>query len=370
MLYLLTCQKWLEQVTKKEIQQLGYKCRWSNTAIYIDGDEAAMARINLRSRCGNKLYIIADEAPVWDFDQLFDFVSSVDRSKYHAQNVPIVLSIVTHESSLTSVPAIQSIAQKAIFKKLQNTYNVSDRLEFDENLESLEIRILIQQNKASVMVNTSWESLQKRWYRSSSWIAPINESLASGIIHMTGWKFSDIFLDPCCGSGTIAIEAAMIAKRIAPWMNRNFIFENRAWYDKKYLQDAKVHAESVIIKDKKYQIYGSDNDLSALWFAKENAIRAGVDDAVVWIHKDLTHWKNNNLLESNYSIVTNPPYGSRMWNTNSLDQLYSDLVTLCDKSVTSSIITSFEWIDNYVWHKRSFLDIYNWWLACRIYKKK
>ncbi len=88
---------------------------------------------------------------------------------------------------------------------------------------------------------------------------------------MCDWKYSNVLLDPCCGSGTIAIEAAMIAKRIAPGLRRKFMFENWDWYDKCHLQDAKNFAESVIIKDKEYEIFASDLDLEVLNIAKQNA---------------------------------------------------------------------------------------------------
>ncbi len=370
MLYWVTCQKWLEVVTKKEISQLGYKCWWANTFITVDGDEAAMARINLRSRCANKVYIIVWQGSASDFDELFELVGSIDWSRYHIQWSHISITAISHESKLTSTPAIQSVAQKAIFKQLQAVYNQTDSLEFDDNLAELEVRILIQKDEAMIMINTSWQTLSKRWYRTQSVTAPINESLAAAMIYQTGWKFSDLFLDPFCGSGTIAIEAAMIAKRVAPWLGRGFYFENWKWYDEKYLADAVADARTKIITDKKYNIYASDLDLKAIQIAENNAARAGVEDTITRIHKDIKHRRDNNLLNGNFTIVTNPPYWYRMSDISDIGWLYHDLIYICDSSITSSIITSWEGINKCIWHKRWSTDIYNWWIECKIYRKK
>lgn len=370
MLFQLTCQKWLEQLTKKEIQKLGYQCQAVATAVTIDAHESAMAQINLWSRYGNKLYLILWEEEAPTFDALFDFVSSIDRSQYHIPLAPITFSIVTYESALTSIPTIQSIAQKAVFTQLQKHYSISDDLEFDDNSENMEIRILIQYDKATLMINTSGEPLHKRGYRGASWTAPLNEALAAAIVHMCDWKYSNILLDPFCGSGTIAIEAAMIAKRIAPGLKRKFMFENWDWHDKRYLQDAKNFAESAIIKDKEYEIYASDLDLEVLNIAKQNAKIAGVEDMITWIHKDIIHRKENSLLKSEYSIISNPPYGSRMGNNEDLENIYKILVELCNKSASSSVITGFIGIENYLNYNWKGTYINNGGLDCKIYTLK
>jgi putative N6-adenine-specific DNA methylase len=370
MLFQLTCQKWLEQLTKKEIQKLGYKCQIANTAVTIDAHKSAMAQINLWSRYGNKLYLILCEEEVSSFDALFDFVASIDRAQYHIPLAPITFSVVTYESTLTSIPTIQSIAQKAVFTQLQKHYSTSDNLEFDDNVEKIEIRILLQYNKTTLMVNTSGEPLHKRGYRGASWSAPLNEALAAAIVHMCDWKYSNVLLDPCCGSGTIAIEAAMIAKRIAPGLRRKFMFENWDWYDKCHLQDAKNFAESVIIKDKEYEIFASDLDLEVLNIAKQNAKIAWVEDMITWIHKDIIHRKENSLLKSDYSIISNPPYGSRMGNNEDLENIYKTLIELCNESASSSIITGFTGIEKYVNYNWKWTYMNNGGLDCRIYNLK
>lgn len=370
MLYGVTCQKWLEVVTKKEISQLGYKCRGANTFITVDGDEAAMARINLWSRCANKVYIVAWKGSAGTFDELFDLVWSIDWTKYHIKWSHISITAVSHESKLTSVPAIQSISQKSIFRQLQDRYNESNGLVFDDDMVALEVRILIQKDEAMIMINTSWQTLSKRWYRTQSVTAPINESLAAAMIYQTGWKFTDLFLDPFCGSGTIAIEAAMIAKRIAPGIGRGFYFENWAWYDKSYLADAKLDANAKVITDKKYAIYGSDIDADAIKVAEQNAERAWVSDTITRIHKDIKHRRDNNLLSGNYTIIANPPYGHRIGDSKAMDWIYQDLIYICNNSVTSSIITSFEPTVDYIWLKWSAIEMYNGGIECKIYKKK
>jgi putative N6-adenine-specific DNA methylase len=187
---------------------------------------------------------------------------------------------------------------------------------------------------------------------------------------MCDWKYSNILLDPFCGSGTIAIEAAMIAKRIAPGLKRKFMFENWDWHDKRYLQDAKNFAESAIIKDKEYEIYASDLDLEVLNIAKQNAKIAGVEDMITWIHKDIIHRKENSLLKSEYSIISNPPYGSRMGNNEDLENIYKILVELCNKSASSSVITGFIGIENYLNYNWKGTYINNGGLDCKIYTLK
>lgn len=373
MILAITCQKWLESVLKNEIKKLWYKImQSSDTIIYIQWDDEAIAKVNLRSRIANKVYIVAQSDLIVDnFDDLYEEVFAIEWDKYYNPWDPINIYSNTKDSQLTSTPAIQSICKKAIVKKLQNIHNRDEDQKIFENPKqnALEVKISLFSNSLSILINTSGESLHKRWYKQAQHQAPINESLAAAMVQMLWWKFTDILIDPCCGGATLLIEAAMIAKRIAPGANRNFAFEKRNWYDKNILRNLKKQAEENIIKDNKYYIYGGDIDGDSIDIARQNIAKLWLQDDISIEHQALDKWNSGWLLKSNYSLICNPPYGHRIGNKE-MNDLYMDLISLSNKSVTSLVITNYEWFETYADKKlRSSKNIYNGGIECKLWKK-
>lgn len=172
---------------------------------------------------------------------------------------------------LTSIPAVQAMGKKAISKKLTGN---DERWEEDETKVPLEVMLSLSNNALQILLNTTGESLHRRGYRTHTGEAPLKENLAAALVLSAGWKFRDPLYDITCGAGTIVIEAAMIAKNIAPGLKRGFAFESFGWYDPAYLNREIEAAEKAIITDKEHTIIGSDIDKTLIAIAKENAANA------------------------------------------------------------------------------------------------
>lgn len=195
----------------------------------------------------------------------------IEWEKYIEEGQPFIVTARSDKSMLTSTPALQAMGKKAISKKL--TGNDEWRTE-DETREPVEIMLSLNNNTVQVLLNTTGESLHRRGYRSHTGDAPLKENVAAALVISSGWKFHEPLYDITCGAGTILIEAAMIAKNIAPGLQRYFAFEKFAWYDKEILSTEIKRANEVIIKDKEHVIIGSDIDPTAIAIAKENAENA------------------------------------------------------------------------------------------------
>ncbi len=185
---------------------------------------------------------------------------------------------------------------------------------------------------------------------------------------LSGWRYKEPFLDPFCGSGTIAIEAAMIARNIAPGLTRNFAGEYFPWYDAEYFKQAKEQAKTKIMTERTYAITGSDTDSEAVRIAKDNAKRAGVADTVSFLKKDFKEYISEYL---SGALVSNPPYGIRLKDYD-LDLLYKDISIVFTKntSLFGGIITSYDfgkYTRPNLWKNRK---LYNGNELCYFYSKK
>ena len=174
-----------------------------------------MARVNLWSRVGNRVYVqLACEENITDFDSLYDIIHSLTWNDIYQEGFQIMVKSSVQKSELSSAPAIQKIAKKAIINSI--THNSGEFLHEDHNKAQLNVLILFVGNTLRVLVDTSGNPLHMRGYRTEAGEAPIKENLAAGLVLLSNWKYSEPLYDPFCGSGTIGIEAIMIAKNIAP----------------------------------------------------------------------------------------------------------------------------------------------------------
>lgn len=365
--FCISCAAGLEAILKKEIEISGYKVlSHAPTLVRFAGDLSAIAKINLRSRVWNKLYLELAQYQTADFDALFDLVQTVDW-KVYIQDNPIVVNVITKWSALTSTPAIQRIVKKSITKKILNgkEWLVTE----DEKLEPVEIFVYIQNNMCSLLLNTTGESLHKRGYKKHTGEAPINESLAAGLLLLSWRKFGEPLYDFFCGSGTIVIEAALLAKNIAPWIFRWFAFEHFARYDQTLFDRALQEAKSKMMLDKQHTIIASDINPEMIKIAKENARNAGVEKYISFATKDIKDYANGPELIG--TMVSNPPYGLRM-QMYDLIQIYRTIIGLFDRNpkLHGGIISSYEDFtpDNTsgTWKKTAF---FNGGEKCSFYKK-
>lgn len=378
----------VEALAKKEVEKLGIKIlKVQDKLLNLEWNLEDIARLNVWSRVGNKVYV---ELASWiceTFDELFDLVYSIDWKYYIRDLNPIVINAATSKSFLESEKTIQSIWKKAIIKKL----SWDDFRQELENYPEISVLVLIVDNEVKVLLNTTWEALHKRGYRLEQNEAPIKESLAAALVQLANWNFRENFYDPFCGSGTIAIEAAMIARNIAPWIHRKFAFEKFAWYPKEIIENVIDEAEEKIIKDKKYNIYASDINPEAIEIAKANAKRAWVFDTIrfkVADVRNLSVFKKNEFEiqsinykaweekpeekeELTWTLVSNPPYGLRL-EQDDIREIHEEINNIFKKnrSLKGWIITSFLEFENIImkkfWKQRK---LYNWRELCYFYSK-
>ena len=221
------------------------------------------------------------------------------------------------KSQLHSVPACQGICKKAIASRLGEAYLMET---LPETGAEYTVKVTILKDRVTLTVDTSGSGLHKRGYRVKTVAAPIKETLAAAMVQLSFWNKDRVLLDPCCGSGTIAIEAAMIGRNIAPGLSRSFACEEWEAIDKKLWKEEKKRAYDLMDDEAKLDIVAIDIDKMAIEAAKENAIEAGVDDCIRFINADMARIKAS---KPSGIIITNPPYGERIGEQKQIAAIYS-----------------------------------------------
>lgn len=313
------CHFGLEAVLKKEIIDLGYDVlSVEDGRITFYGDEEAICRANIFLRTAERILIKIGSFQATTYDELFEGTKELPWEEYIPKNGKFwVAKAASVKSKLFSPSDIQSIMKKAMVEELKKNYHVTW---FEENGESYPIRVFLMKDEVTVGLDTTGESLHKRGYRKLTAKAPIAENLAASLIMLTPWNKDRILVDPFCGSGTIPIEAAMMAANMAPGINRSFLAEN--WNDivgKKNWYDCADEANDMIDLPVDTDIQGYDIDSDMVYIARENAKLAGVDKLIHFQKRpleQLSHPKKYGF------IITNPPYGERLEDKKDLPALY------------------------------------------------
>ena len=316
------CHFGLEAVLKKEIIDLGYEIsQVEDGRVTFLGDEDAVCRGNVFLRTAERILIKIGSFPATTFEELFQGTKNLPWEDYiHRDGKFWVAKAASVKSKLFSPSDIQSIMKKAMVERLKNVYHISW---FEENGASFPVRVFLMKDMVTVGLDTTGESLHKRGYRKLKAKAPIAENLAAALIMLTPWNKDRILVDPFCGSGTIPIEAAMMAAGMAPGMNREFLSENwnhllpkRIWYD--VIDEANELVDLTVRPD----IQGYDLDGEMVAIARENAKMAGVDKLIHFQKRgvdQLSHPKKYGFL------ITNPPYGERLEDKKDLPALYKTI---------------------------------------------
>ena len=316
------CHFGLEAVLKREITELGYDClQVEDGRLTFFGDEEAVSRANVFLRSAERILIKVGSFHAETFEELFQGTLALPWEEYIPRDGKFwVAKAASVKSRLFSPSDIQSIMKKAMVERLKKTYRTSW---FEENGESFPLRVFLKNDEVTVGLDTTGESLHKRGYRKLVAKAPIAENLAAALIMLTPWKGDRILVDPFCGSGTIPIEAAMMAVNMAPGMNRDFtasswehLVAKRNWYD------AVDEAAELIDMSVDTDIQGYDIDDKMVSIARENARLAGVEGKIHFQRRpvsQLSHPKKYGF------IITNPPYGERLEEKAALPKLYHEL---------------------------------------------
>lgn len=339
MIYTLTatCHFGTEAVLKREILNLGLEIK-SVTDGHIEfyGTSADIFRANLWLRTAERVNINLLEFDAYTFDELYENVFSLDWAEILPEDANFVINGRSYESKLFSISDCQRITERAIIDKLNLTYNKDY---YEKTGKKYNFEISLNRDHAILYLDSSGAGLHKRGYRKMQGAAPIKETLAAAMINLSVWNKDRPLYDPFCGSGTIPIEAAMIARNIAPGILRRFSCEHFGFLDLSEFRTIRKDAKAAIDKDLTLNITGSDYDRNMIMIARDNTQNIGVEDIFLF-----TKEVRKVEIEDDYGvIITNPPYGVRL-DDELLDRTYGNFKTLIDKLPTWStyVITDYD----------------------------
>ena len=313
------CLFGLEGIAGDELRRLNMEnVRVEDRRVLFTGDETALARANICLRTGERIMVVLAQFQAKSFEELFQGVYHTELEHFIPADVQFPVKGHCLNSQLMSVSDCQAIIKKAASRRLGEKYGISW---LPETGIKFQLHFTILNDQVTLSLDTSGPGLHKRGYRAVGNDAPLHETLAAGMIALTRYRGREYFWDPFCGSGTIPIEAALIAKNRAPGLNRHFAAQEFPWMPKEAWTQAKEEA-----KDKEFQgdyrILGSDNDPKCVSLAMANARKAGVADCITFKDGDATKMS---LPAEDGLLVCNPPYGERMMEQQSAQRLYAAL---------------------------------------------
>lgn len=308
-----------EAVVAKELQNLGYNTTTENGRVFFKGDIDDIIKTNINLRTADRIKILLKEFKALDFETLYDQIFNYDWAQLLPVDAKFPVSGRSVKSKLHSEPDIQSIVKKAIVDKMIQQYHRRGLLPETGNLYHLDI--YINKDIARISLDTTGASLFKRGYRVEHGGAPLKENFAAGLLKLTPYNGTHPLIDPFTGSGTLAIEAALIARNIAPGLWRNFAFNNFDWVDNNLYKQEIENAKSKISKNHA-PIIASDIDQSILEIAKVNANNAGVLDDIRFKQVAIKDFATD---LTNGIIIANPPYGQRLKDKTSARKIYQEM---------------------------------------------
>ena len=315
--YVATCLFGLESLLGAEIDKLGYRrLETMDGRITFEGDRAAVARCNVGLRFAERLYIRVGGFRATTFDELFEGAKVLPWEEYIGEKDAFPVRGHSIKSALFSVPDCQSILKKAIVSRLGAKYGIRW---FEESGIKYQIDFFLFKDQVTLMIDTSGIPLHKRGYRPLANAAPLRETLAAAVATLARPREDVLFWDPFCGSGTIAVEAAMIMTNRAPGMNRYFDAERFPAFGKEIFNEARTEAKDLVIRDSKFEAYASDIDPECVHIAIESAKHAGVYDNMKIFQADALTIKTGGRRGT---VVCNPPYGERMMTLREAENLY------------------------------------------------
>ena len=313
-----TCLFGLEKLLGEEIDALGlHRLETMDGRVIFEGEEADVARANISLRCAERVFILMGRFQADTFDALYEGTRALDWSAWIGKNDAFPISGHSIKSKLTSIPACQKIVNRAVADALSHRYGISW---FEQNSGvTYSIEFFILKDQAMLLIDTSGLALHKRGYRPHAGVAPLRETLAAAMALTARPRPDVLFWDPFCGSGTIAIETAMILQNRAPGLNRSFAGEAFARLDKSLWQAARDAAREAIRTDVPCEVWASDIDEDMTDMTYENALRAGVEDCMNIFTADA---RTIQKPDRKGTLICNPPYGERLMTPAEAEQLY------------------------------------------------
>ncbi len=335
---IITTEFGLESIVKRECEELNFdNVQVSNGKVTFTGTIEDIARANIYIRCGERVLIKISEFKALEFEDIFQGVKNSEIMNYLPVDGDFIVNARSKNSKLSSVPAIQSVGKKAIMDRLKERYSIDW---FDEDGPKFEFELSLDKDICTFTLDTTGEGLHKRGYRKIGSKAPLRETLASALINLSFWNKKRPLIDPFCGSGTILIEAAMIARNIAPGLMRDFQCMEWGFIGVEIFEKIRDEAYEKIDYDTELDLTGFDIDGDMIRLARDNAKKLGLQNDIDFIHMDMKSMK----LKNNYGVlITNPPYGKRLLDKKeasslekTLGSIMSDLNTWSVYVITSS----------------------------------
>ena len=313
------CLFGLEGIAGEELRRLKLEnVRVENGRVLFSADESGIARANIGLRTGERVLLVLADFEATTFEQLFQGVYRTPLEDYIPANGSFPVKGHCLSSQLMSVPDCQAIIKKAASRRLGEKYGITW---LPEDGEKYQLQFSLMNNRCQLYMDTTGPGLHKRGYRAIGNDAPLRETLAAAMVMLTKYRGREMVWDPFCGSGTIPIEAALIAKNRAPGLRRRFAAEKFGWMEESIWQNARGEAMDREFKGK-YRILGSDNDPKCISLSMANARKAGVSDCIEFRDGDATKMS---LPGEGGILICNPPYGQRMMEQQSAQRLYAAL---------------------------------------------
>ncbi len=314
------CLFGIESIAADEFRRMGFQnIAVENGRVLLSGDDNMLARANINSRFAERILINMGQFTATTFTELFDNVKAIPWEQYIGREDAFPVNGWSIDSALHSIPDCQSIIKKAIVDRLSLKYGIKW---FDETGPEYRVRFSIRKDEVTMMIDTSGEGLHKRGYRRNSNDAPLKETLAAAMCDLARIYPDTKIYDPFCGSGTILIEAALMATKNAPGLRRFFAAERFSAISQTAWQQERMRAQDNILHNIEFMAQGYDIDKNAVELTLANAKKAGVEKYVKAAIGDV---KDFSIPDSRAIVVTNPPYGERLLDVCAAEALYKTM---------------------------------------------
>jgi putative N6-adenine-specific DNA methylase len=356
----------LEAIVEREVQKLGYTdTKVEDGRVRFKGDLTAICKANLWLRSAERVQLVIGEFHCPDFEQLFERTKEMPWEEWLTVDALFPVYAKSVKSMLTATPSVQRAVKKAIVERLKTKHN---RVWFDEEGPEYAIEISLLNDRALLTIDTSGEGLHKRGYRQLTTEAPLKETLAAAMIQLSYWNRDRILVDPFCGSGTIPIEAALIARNMPPGGNRTFAAENWPQVSIKLWTEARKEARDQRLKPLEQSIIATDMDSQVIRLARKHASDAGVGTD---IHFERKMFAEFNEYREYGVMICNPPYGERMGDRETVDRINEDFGEIIRMHPTWSFycLTSHPWFERQAGAEASRRrKLYNGRIECTYYQ--
>jgi len=365
MTFCCPCLFGIEGILGDELRRMDLKnLRVQTGRVLFDGDWDAMVRVNLCSRYAERVGLVMGSFRAVTFEELFQGVKALPWEELIGPKDRFPVKGWSLNSALHSVPDCQAIVKKAVVERLKSCYGIGW---FEESGALYQIQFTIMKDEVTVLVDTSGAGLHKRGWRANAGEAPIRETLAAAIADLTRARLAEQVCDPCCGSGTLLIEAALAARRIAPGRGRRFAFQHWSRVPAALLERELDAARERELPDRDIALWGGDIDEACLRLAEENAKKAGVGDCLGVDLQDLKEFRPSGPTGL---VLCNPPYGERLLDRQRAEELYRVMgrVFVPKPGWSYAVITADETFEQHFGRpadKRR--KLYNGMLKCQLY---